>query len=68
MDLTDVRDVDREVGMKKAKVLFVMPSLEMGGAERVVATILNHIDRDRFEPHLALLRKNDYEQILACPK
>jgi len=32
-----------------------MPSLSGGGAERIVVTILRHLDRSRFEPHLALV-------------
>lgn len=39
---------------KKFKVLFVLPSLIGGGAERVFTYLINHIDRERFEPHLAL--------------
>lgn len=37
------------------KVLFVIPNMEGGGAERVMLNLLRHIDRGRFEPHLALL-------------
>jgi len=32
-----------------------LPSLRGGGAERVVVTILRHLDRTRFEPHLLLV-------------
>ena len=37
------------------RVLFVVPDLSGGGAERVVVTLLRHLDRQRFEPHLALV-------------
>jgi glycosyltransferase involved in cell wall biosynthesis len=40
---------------KLMKVLFVIPNMEGGGAERVMLNLLRHIDRSRFEPHLALL-------------
>jgi glycosyltransferase involved in cell wall biosynthesis len=43
------------VGERK-KVLFLLPSLTGGGAERVFTTLLCHLDRSRFEPHLALLQ------------
>lgn len=43
------------VGERK-KVLFLLPSLTGGGAERVFTTLLRHLDRTRFEPHLALLQ------------
>ncbi|MGB7592170.1 MAG: glycosyltransferase [Terriglobia bacterium] len=39
------------------RILFVMPSLRIGGAERVMVTLLHHLDRSRFEPHLALVEK-----------
>jgi glycosyltransferase involved in cell wall biosynthesis len=39
---------------KKIKILFVLPNLIGGGAERVFTYLVNHINRDKFEPHLAL--------------
>jgi glycosyltransferase involved in cell wall biosynthesis len=41
------------------KVLFVLPSLMAGGAQRVVLNILKHIDRDKFELYLLLIKKED---------
>ena len=43
--------------MKKISVIFILPDLETGGAERIVTTIANHLNRDRFEPKILLLRK-----------
>jgi len=37
------------------RVLFALPNLRGGGAERVMVTLLRHLDRARFEPHLALV-------------
>ena len=39
------------------KILFLLPSLNGGGAERVVLTLLRHLDRRRFMPILAVLQK-----------
>jgi glycosyltransferase involved in cell wall biosynthesis len=39
----------------RKRVLFLMPSLTGGGAERVIVTLLQYLDRSRFEPHLALV-------------
>lgn len=39
----------------RRRVLFVLPSLRGGGAERTVVILLRLLDRSRFEPHLALL-------------
>ena len=39
----------------RRRVLFALPSLRGGGAERVVVTLLRHLDRARFEPHLVLV-------------
>jgi len=38
------------------RVLWVLPSLAGGGAERAVATLLTHLDRASVQPHLALFR------------
>lgn len=35
--------------MKKIKLLFLIQSLDGGGAERVLVNLANHIDRERFE-------------------
>ncbi|SIQ71621.1 Glycosyltransferase involved in cell wall bisynthesis [Chryseobacterium sp. RU37D] len=43
--------------MKKISVIFILPDLETGGAERIVTTIANHLSRDRFEAKILLLRK-----------
>lgn len=43
--------------MKKISVLFILPDLETGGAERIVTTIANHLPREKFEPKILLLRK-----------
>jgi glycosyltransferase involved in cell wall biosynthesis len=40
--------------MEKKKILFVVPSMTGGGAERVFTHVINNLDRERFEPHLAL--------------
>ncbi|OQX73143.1 MAG: hypothetical protein B6D59_06490 [Campylobacteraceae bacterium 4484_4] len=42
---------------RRKKILFVLPSLTGGGAERVMTTIITHLDRKRFEPVLVLLQK-----------
>jgi glycosyltransferase involved in cell wall biosynthesis len=39
----------------RKKVLFLIPSLAGGGAERVFTTLLAHLDRTRFELHLGVL-------------
>jgi glycosyltransferase involved in cell wall biosynthesis len=39
------------------RVLFIIPKLAAGGAEQVLLTVLQHLDRSRFEPHLALLQR-----------
>jgi glycosyltransferase involved in cell wall biosynthesis len=40
----------------RVRVLFFIPNLGAGGAERVLINLLRHIDRDRFDPHLVLMR------------
>lgn len=43
--------------MGKISIIFILPDLETGGAERIVTTIANHLPRNRFEPKIMLLRK-----------
>ena len=38
----------------RKKILFVLPNLTGGGAERVFTHLVNNLDRERFEPFLAL--------------
>lgn len=39
-----------------AHLLIVSPSLGEGGAERVASLLATHVDRERFAPHLCILR------------
>ena len=43
----------------RVSLLVVMPNLNTGGAERVSVTLLNHIDRARFDVTLAVLGASD---------
>ncbi|SKC04334.1 Glycosyltransferase involved in cell wall bisynthesis [Soonwooa buanensis] len=43
--------------MKKNSIIFILPDLETGGAERIVMTLANHLPREKFEPQIMLLRK-----------
>ena len=42
---------------ERKKILFLVPAFAggVGGAERVIATLLRHLDHSRFECHLALV-------------
>jgi glycosyltransferase involved in cell wall biosynthesis len=44
---------------RKVDVLFLIPSLQGGGAERVVSVLLRHIERSRFRLTLAVLDGSD---------
>lgn len=51
--------------MKKISIIFILPDLNAGGAERIVTTIANHLPREKFEPKILLLRKEGaYLEIL----
>ena len=45
--------------MKKS-ILFILPDLNAGGAERIVTTIANHLPREKFSPSILLLRKEGF--------
>ena len=40
----------------RKRILFLVPSLIGGGAQRVFSTLLRHLDRSKFAPHLAMLQ------------
>lgn len=42
---------------QKISIIFILPDLETGGAERIVTTMANHLPRSKFEPKIMLLRK-----------
>lgn len=42
---------------KREKVVFVLPTLLAGGAERVLLTLMNGLDRERFAPELLVLNE-----------
>jgi glycosyltransferase involved in cell wall biosynthesis len=41
----------------KIRIFFLLNSLQGGGAERVISTIINQLDKDKFIPTLVLLQK-----------
>lgn len=43
--------------MRPHPILFITANMGGGGAERAVVNIANHLDRARFQPHLALFQK-----------
>lgn len=52
--------------MKKVKLLFVLPSLEGGGAERIVCNLMSVLDRNIFEINLFLFsNKGVYWDLLS---
>ncbi len=43
--------------MKKIRILFFIPFMNGGGAERVIMTLLSHLDRQRYEPILVMMKR-----------
>lgn len=41
--------------LTRTRILFAIPSMLMGGSERVLSNLLHHIDPERFEPHVVVL-------------
>jgi glycosyltransferase involved in cell wall biosynthesis len=44
---------------RRRHILFIIPTLTGGGAERVFVTLLQHLDRERFRASLAILDTRD---------
>ena len=49
------------------KVLFILPALSTGGAERVLITLMNHLDRTAFTPELLTIRNEPPPDNLIAP-
>lgn len=43
--------------MTKKSVMFILPNLHTGGAERIITTISNHLSREKFIPSILLFQK-----------
>ena len=41
----------------KLRPLFILADLEAGGAQRVILTVIRHLNRERFDPHLGIINK-----------
>lgn len=48
--------VSRALGERRCRILFTRPTLADGGADRVTISLLRHLDRNVFDPSLALMR------------
>lgn len=42
---------------RKKSVMFILPDLNTGGAERIITTISNHLPREKFSPSILLFKK-----------
>jgi glycosyltransferase involved in cell wall biosynthesis len=51
----EITETETHVNGIRRRVLFMIPTLTGGGAERVIVTILRHLDRNRFLPILAVV-------------
>ena len=41
-------------------IVFILPDLNQGGAERVITILCNHLDRSKFKPKLILFKKEGH--------
>ncbi len=46
--------------MTRKKIVFILPNLRQGGAERIVTNIINSLDSTQYDPILLLLEKDGY--------
>lgn len=42
---------------ERGKILFILPAMNLGGSETVVLHLIKNLDRDRFDIHLLVLKK-----------
>ena len=55
------------LSMHKKRILFFLPFMNGGGAERVILTLLTHLSRDKYEPILVMM-KNEGRYLSLIPK
>lgn len=51
----------------KKRIVFILPSLNSGGAERVLITLMNGLDREKFEPHFITISSSGELRSLIAP-
>lgn len=56
------------LGERRLNILFLIPSLRGGGAERVMVTLLQHVNRARFKPVLAVVDSTDSVYLADVPE
>jgi glycosyltransferase involved in cell wall biosynthesis len=52
---------------KRLKIMFVLPALEAGGAERVMITLANGLSRTEFDPSMVVVRKRGALENMISP-
>lgn len=52
---------------KRKKIVFILPALNAGGAERVLITLMNNLDRKKFEPEFIAFKENGPIKTLIAP-
>lgn len=52
---------------KKMKILFLIPNLGHGGAEKVLVNLVNHLDREQFQITVMVLYDEGVNRGFACP-
>lgn len=50
--------------MKKIKITFILTVLGMGGAEKIVSLIVNHLDRKKYQIQLILFHENEFNYMI----
>lgn len=43
--------------MKKIKIFFILPTLLTGGAENVCTIVINHLDKQKYQPYVLCLKR-----------
>ncbi len=51
----------------KKRILFILPSLNSGGAERVLITLMNGLDREKFDPQFLTISSSGELRSLIAP-
>lgn len=55
-------------GKEKKKILFFLPTLGSGGAERVLITVMNNLDRNEFSPEFLAFNESGDARVWIAPE
>lgn len=68
MEKNDTNKNDTKKTVMRKKILFILPTLSSGGAERVILNIIKYLDRNKYEIFLVIINTRDAVYLKEIPE